>query len=130
MRILFALTVLAFSAGGAAAAPDAGAPASPTPGYVVVQGTHTVEATAVQKLTVFCPARHHALGAGYSAVVQTPPKTAGGPPGQAEGGLDQVRSVPDMAGSGWQVSGVSPDAVRLKLPWALEVRVVCMPVPS
>jgi hypothetical protein len=31
-----------------------------------------------------------------------------------------------MAGTGWQVQGVSPDAVRLKQPWRLVVRVVCM----
>ncbi len=130
MRILVGLTLLAISGGAAAAATTGGPPAKPTPAYVVVQGAHTAAAVAGQELTVYCPAGHHALGAGYSALVQTPPKAQGGPPGEAEGGLDQVRSVPDMAGTGWQVSGVSPDAVRLKQPWRLVVRVVCMQVPG
>jgi hypothetical protein len=130
MRILFGLTVLACAVGLAAAAPASGPRSRPLPYYVVVQGAHTAEAVAIQQLTVFCPAGHHALGAGWSALVQTPPKTQGGAPGQAEGGLDQVRSMPDMAGAGWQVSGISLDAVRLKQPWRLVVRVVCMQVPG
>jgi hypothetical protein len=35
-----------------------------------------------------------------------------------------------MQGAGWQVSGVSQDAVRLKQPWRLVVRVVCLQVPG
>lgn len=130
MRIAPGVVLLAFTAGAAAAAPTAGPPARPTPAYVVVEGAHTTAATAGQKLTVFCPAGHRALGAGWSALVQTPPHAQGGPAGQAEGGLDEVRSMPDMAGTGWQVSGVSPDAVRLKQPWRLVVRVVCLQVPG
>jgi hypothetical protein len=139
MRSLFGLTVLALAASGSvAAAPGGGpsakpapaGPARPVPAYMVVQGAHTLATDAVQELTVFCPASHHALGGGYSALVQMPPKTPGAAPGQAESGLDNVRSVPNMAGTGWQVSGAAPDAVRLKQPWQLVVRVVCMPVPS
>jgi hypothetical protein len=130
MRILLGLTALALSAGAAAAAPTAGPPARPPPAYVVAQGQTNAAAVGFQQLTVICPGGRHALGGGYSALVQTPPKTQGGPPGQQEGGLESVRSFPDMAGTGWQVSGVSPDAVRLKQPWRLVVRVVCMQVPS
>ena len=130
MRIALGLTILAFAGGAAAAAPAAGPPARPGPAYMVVQGMHTPALDAGQKLTVFCPGGRHALGAGWSAVLLTAPKTPGGPRGQVEVGLDQVRSVPDMGGTGWQVSGVSPDAMRLKLPWALEVRVVCMQLPG
>jgi hypothetical protein len=95
-----------------------------------VEGQHAEATGAWQQLTVLCPAGHKPLGAGYSAVVQTPPTAAGGRPGQAEGGLENVRSFPDMAGTGWQVQGISPDAVRLKAPWRLVVRVVCMQVPG
>jgi hypothetical protein len=140
MRGLIGLTVLALAAGGSAAAAAPGAvpsakpalagPARPVPAYVVVQGAHTRATDAVQELTVFCPSGHHALGGGYSALMQMPPKTPGGAPGQAESGLDNVRSVPNMTGTGWQVSGAAPDAIRLKQPWQLVVRVVCMPVPS
>jgi hypothetical protein len=35
-----------------------------------------------------------------------------------------------MPGTGWQVSGFSPDAARSKQPWALVVRVVCMRTPG
>jgi hypothetical protein len=136
MRPVLALSILAASAGAAdAAAPAAGpsraaAPVRPTPVYVVVEGSHTWATDAGQKLTVFCPAGRRALGAGYSAVVRTAPTAQGGQPGQAEGGLDRVRSFPDMQGAGWQVSGVSQDAVRLKQPWRLVVRVVCLQVPG
>ncbi len=140
MRGLIGLTVLALAAGGSAVAaapggapsakPQPAGPTRPVPAYVVVQGAHTLATDAVQELTVFCPANHHALGGGYSALVQMPPKPPGGAPGHAESGLDNVRSVPNMTGTGWQVSGAAPDAIRLKQPWQLVVRVVCMPVPS
>lgn len=134
MRALPGLTLLALGAGASAAAataPTAAPPrAAPAPYYVVVEGSHTAAATALQELTVFCPAGRRAQGAGYSAVFATAPKTQGGPPGQAEAGLDQVRSFPNMAGTGWQVSGVSPDAIRLKQPWRLVVRVICLQVPG
>ena len=131
-RLIVGLTLLALGAGGAAAAVSTTAPtpARPLPYYVVVQGQHDEAAVAGQKLTVICPAGHKAFGAGYSALVRTPPTAAGGKPGYAEGGLDQVRSFPDMAGTGWQVQGVSPDALRLKQPWSLVVRVVCMQAPA
>ena len=50
----------------------------------------------------------------------------GAPVTFGEGGLNEVRSMPDMAGTGWQVSGISPDAIRLHQPWRLVVRVVCV----
>lgn len=129
MRFVLGAIILAVSAGAADAAPPSAAPpARPAPAYLVVEGSHTAAAVAGQQLTVICPGGRHALGAGYSAVVQTPPKTQGGPPGQTEGGLDQVRSFPNLQGTGWQVSGVSPDAIRLKAPWRLVVRVVCLQV--
>ena len=143
MRSLAGLTALALlSVGGAAAAapaaspparapaPTTAAPAKPAGPYVVVQGMHTVTADPGQRLTVFCPAGHHVLAAGYSAVVRTAPAAQGGKPGTMEGGLDQVRSAPDMQGSGWQVSGFSPDAIRTKQPWALVVRLVCLHTPG
>jgi len=115
---------------GAAGAAVSGAPPKPATPYLVVEGQHTAAAVGWQQLTVICPGGRKALGAGFSAVVQTAPKTAGGAPGQAEGGLEAVRSFPDMAGTGWQVQGISPDAVRTKQPWRLVVRVVCMQVPG
>jgi hypothetical protein len=120
-------------AGGAVAAVPAAASPAARPSntyYTVVEGSHSEAATAQQQMTVLCPGGRKAFGAGFSAVVRTPPTTQGGQPGLAEGGLDDVRSFPDNAGTGWQVSGVSPDAVRLKLPWRLVVRVVCMQVPG
>ena len=139
MRGLSALLTVVLSAPGAlaqgqpatrTAAPHtpaaAPAPARPAPAYAVVQGQHTEGAGPFQQLTVFCPAGHRAFGAGFSALVRLPPKTPTSPPSFAEGGLDQVRSVPDIDGSGWQVQGVSPDAARLKQPWRLVVRVVCV----
>ena len=139
MRLVLGLTILAASAGVAFAAapaspvsapPKAAAPAKPAPLYLVVQGSHTLSSDAGQKLTVFCPGGRRATGAGYSALFQAGPKTPGGPPQAAEGGLDQVRSFPDMQGTGWQVSGVSPDSTRLKLPWQLVVRVICVQIPG
>jgi hypothetical protein len=131
-QVTLGLTLLALAAGAAAAAVSTTAPPppKPTPPYAVVQGEHGEAAAGWQQLTVICPAGHKAFGGGYSALVHTPPTAAGGKPGYAEGGLDQVRSFPDMAGSGWQVSGISPDAVRLKQPWRLVVRVVCMQAPG
>ncbi len=131
MRVALGLTLLAVAASGAFAAVSTTPPPSrPSPYYEVVEGQHTTTADAGQRLTVMCPGGRHAMGAGYSAVISTPPTTAGGPAGQTEAGLDQVRSFPDSAGTGWQVQGISPDAVRLKLPWRLVVRVVCMQVPG
>jgi hypothetical protein len=133
MRIRLALFALALAATTASAAqtatPPPGAtqtPPRPAPPYVVVQGEHAEAAVFGQQLTVLCPAGHRAFGAGYSALVRGTPKTPTSPPVYGEGGLDQVRSMPDMGGTGWQVSGVSPDALRLKQPWKLVVRVVCM----
>src|ERR1700678_3007905 len=141
MRAGFTLCALALLSGSAALAqtvalaqtaaapprPAAPAPAPrPAPPYAVVEGASKEVTTAGTKLTVICPAGHRAFGAGYSALVRVPPAAANAPPAYAEGGLDYVRSMPDTAGTGWQVSGVSPDAVRLKQPWRLVVRVVCV----
>jgi hypothetical protein len=136
MRAALVWTVLGLGlvAGSAvvAAVPAAAPPAARTANtyYMVVEGAHSEAATAQQQLTVLCPGGRKAFGAGFSAVVRTPPTTQGGQPGLAESGLDDVRSFPDNAGTGWQVSGISPDAVRLKMPWRLVVRVVCMQVPG
>jgi hypothetical protein len=94
----------------------------------VVQGEHDESPAAGQQLTVICPDGRRAVGAGYSALLHAPRTMAGAPATYGEGGLDQVRSMPDMGGSGWQVSGVSPDAARLKQRWRLVVRVVCVQV--
>jgi hypothetical protein len=118
----------ATSASGQAARPAPQPAAKAAPPYVVVEGSTNVVVTEGTKLTVFCPAGHHAFGAGYSAVVRNVPK-AGAPVTFGEGGLTEVRSMPDMGGSGWQVSGISPDAVRLHQPWRLVVRVICMAAP-
>jgi hypothetical protein len=134
MRVVAVIGVLAFGGGAAFAAQTqtqtqaSQPPARPAPPYVVVQGQHSEDASPGQSLTVVCPANHRALGGGYSAVVRQPPSGANPKIVYAESGLDQVRSFPDMAGTGWQVSGYSPEAVRLKQPWRLTVRVVCLQV--
>jgi hypothetical protein len=105
------------------------APVAPAPPYAVVEGSHVEATTPAQSLTVLCPGGLHAYGAGFSAVIRQP--AAGSTPASSgESGLDNVRSFPDSAGTGWQVSGISPDAARLKLPWRLVVRVVCARAPG
>jgi hypothetical protein len=123
---------MAASANGQAARPAA-KPAQPqqgkaAPPYVIIERSTDIVLTAGANLTVFCPAGHRPLGAGYTAVVRNPPK-AGAAVTFTEAGLDWVRSMPDMAGTGWQVSGISQDAVRLHQPWRLVVRVVCLQTP-
>jgi len=116
-----------------AAAP--GAPAAPVqaPPYAVVQALHADGTTPAQALTVQCPAGHRVFSAGFTALVRQPPAAGAAPtaqPAYAEGGLDNVRSLPDGRGSAWLVEGVSPDAIRLKQPWRLAVRLVCVQIPG
>jgi hypothetical protein len=134
VALLFGLSLSLASA--AIAAPSAGSTATPpasaakvaAPFYVVVEGQHTEAATAFQSLTVLCPADHKAFGAGFSAVIRDAPKAGDKAPNFHEAGLDDVRSFPDANGGGWIIQGVSPDAVRLKQPWRLVERVVCVQV--
>jgi hypothetical protein len=126
MRSFAVFFGLALMSTTAASAQTAAPPPKGAPPYVVVQGVSNEVATAGTKLTVLCPTGHRAFGAGYSALVRAPARSADAPPVDGEGGLDEVRSMPDVGGEGWQVSGVSPDAVRLKQPWRLVVRVVCV----
>jgi len=109
------------------------APQQPVPPYAVVQAVHPDATTALQALTVQCPAGHRAFSAGFTALVRQPPAAgaaASAQPIYAESGLDSVRSMPDGRGAAWMVQGVSPDAVRLKQPWRLAVRIVCVQIPG
>ncbi len=106
--------------------PAASAP--PRPGYAVVQGEHPENEDLFQSLTVVCPDRMKAFGAGFSAVIRNAAAKAGALSTYHEEGLDRVRSVPDSAGNGWQVEGIASGAATVKQPWKLVVRVVCVRV--
>ena len=109
------------------------APVQPVPNYVIVQAEHADDASTVQWVTAQCPQGLRVLGAGFSAVIRNapdkaPPTGGAARPAYHEEGLENVRSFPNAAGTGWQVSGVSPGALGSKQPWHLVVRAVCLRV--
>jgi hypothetical protein len=122
--------VASLSAGAQNAPPPAVPPAvsagAELPAYVVVEGQFPRDELGQQALTVVCPGNHVVLGAGYTALVRWPAK-AGKRRGELrEGGVSNVRSLPDMNGRAWRVEAQSRDAQTLKTGWRLVVRVVCM----
>ncbi|HEX4197573.1 MAG TPA: hypothetical protein VHZ26_09025 [Caulobacteraceae bacterium] len=99
---------------------------APQPGYMVVQGEHPETQTAWQSLTVVCPTGYKAFGNGFSAIVRDAPKPGVAAATYHEEGLNQIRSYPDGAGTGWRVEGVPAEAGRAGLSWRLAERVVCV----
>jgi hypothetical protein len=100
----------------------------PAPTYVVVEGQGQESAAPRQTLTVLCPATHRALGVGFSALIRMASAPGQTQPAYRETGLDRVRSMPDSAGTGWQVEATAGDAGGAS--WKLAVRVVCLRAPT
>jgi hypothetical protein len=126
-RMAMALAALLAVAAAPATAQTPTTPVAPT--YVVVEGQSTESPAPRQTLTVLCPSTHRALGAGYSALVRAAPAKGATAPSYIEVGLDRVRSMPDSAGTGWQVEGYAQEAAMNGASWKLAVRVVCLRAP-
>jgi hypothetical protein len=121
------------AAPAARAAPTAPRPpaAAPSPGYAVVQAAHDASTDTYETVTVQCPTGLRVFGAGYAAVIRNPPPAgaaANAPVTTHEEGLENVRSMPDANGTGWQVQAYAPGAVATKQPWRLVVRAICVRV--
>jgi hypothetical protein len=126
-RASMALAALLAVAAAPATAQISTTPVAPT--YVVVEGQSQESTTPRQTLTVLCPSTHRALGAGYSALIRAPAAQGTTTPRYLEVGLDRVRSMPDSAGTGWQIEGYAQEAAMNGANWKLAVRVVCLRAP-